>query len=838
MESSKVDHDTICELCTALRVQFYNESKLGYDLLDAAATHSLFHAFCDHCNEASFECVLQLCNFCRHLRFRHLLLCSRRLFPDPPKISIQPPKWESNHCDLCKFWIKHLRPGHKEAEDKEVEDVEYSLGFHGRGSFDIREQDRVHFSRTFLGAGENRERVRAYIDWDWVRDWLHKSPEPKTSAHTNLPLHYELHDVFVIDVWSNCIAQLPSGAKYLALSYVWGQDSKDHFHCSRANLSTLLQAGALRDICLPRTISDAILVCQRLDYRFLWVDRLCIVQDDSTEELSKQLNQMADVYYHATLTLVAAIGDSATHGLAGVSYARDAKQAVCKYGGDFELVTPTPWLQQILEDGKWWTRGWTFQEQVASKRLLFFTDYGLHLKNGPGMPQEIISEGFSDASELHDQELDLRLLQNYTQRQLTKETDVLHASSGFLRSIYGERLSYGMPLDDFDSAILWAPDTFDRGPRGSTSTEVFPTWSWISSIGPIRFDTEMEPVYSLAYWGIPTTLAANALGPLCWSTLEPTYPHTMSYSTSQFDDDHSIRYVLPALSWLHGCVQTEVPSYLSVDCALDEYAARLEKRWSGSPSPFWREAFQGYEQIFSTIDRELLREAGCLMVHAQKASLTLDWRGRHQQRINGKPQPGCHSVIIRNDKREIAGTCEISEHLAKRLHRLDQTHATFIALSTGSSFSIDEHCPFLSEYISRHFSHLPVGAFYGCPCFTEIGRSFEHIEECPEHADFYSIEPVRYRYSKWGLIEDDVDANILRDRKQAYAHHLAKLSYHDVNNGLLHDQELPPWLWVMLIAPRENDALQSKVYERICIGRIYLKRWVEASPVFESLVLV
>lgn len=29
------------------------------------------------------------------------------------------------------------------------------------------------------------------------------------------------------------------------------------------------------------------------------------------------------------------------------------------------------------------------------------------------------------------------------------------------------------------------------------------------------------------------------------------------------------------LAWLHGCIETEVPSWLSVDCTRTEYAARL-----------------------------------------------------------------------------------------------------------------------------------------------------------------------------------------------------------------------------------------------------------------------
>lgn len=126
---------------------------------------------------------------------------------------------------------------------------------------------------------------------------------------------------------------------------------------------------------------------------------------------------MANIYYCATLTLVAATGDNAQHGLAGVSYARDAKQIVFKYGGDFELFTPTPWLGTVLADSKWWTRGWTFQEHVASNRLLFFTDHGLYLENGLGVSEEIKAKGYSLRSSLNYQDLDLRLLEGYTSRE-------------------------------------------------------------------------------------------------------------------------------------------------------------------------------------------------------------------------------------------------------------------------------------------------------------------------------------------------------------------------------------------------------------------------------------
>jgi hypothetical protein len=94
----------------------------------------------------------------------------------------------------------------------------------------------------------------------------------------------------------------------------------------------------------------------------------------------------------------------------------------------------------------------------------------------------------------------------------------------------------------------------------------------------------------------------------------------------------------------------------------------------------------------------------------------------------------------------------------------------------------------------------------------EVGSS-EHIVECPEHVNFRSVEPAPYS-SYW---IEGVPEHTERDRKQAYAHHLAKLSYRDINNNLLHRPEHPPFLWVMLIAPRRNESAESKVMKELLL---------------------
>jgi len=58
---------------------------------------------------------------------------------------------------------------------------------------------------------------------------------------------------------------------------------------------------------LPRTIRDAIHVTSAIGYKYLWVDSLCIVQDDEKDR-HNQINMMDEIYSNAALTLAAGSG--------------------------------------------------------------------------------------------------------------------------------------------------------------------------------------------------------------------------------------------------------------------------------------------------------------------------------------------------------------------------------------------------------------------------------------------------------------------------------------------------------------------------------------------------
>lgn len=88
--------------------------------------------------------------------------------------------------------------------------------------------------------------------------------------------------------------------KYAALSHCWGQSQ--HLILSKSTRDERTRNIAWNTF--PRTFQDAILIARRLGYQFLWIDSLCIIQDDA-EDWAAEAATMASVYGRAHLVIAA-----------------------------------------------------------------------------------------------------------------------------------------------------------------------------------------------------------------------------------------------------------------------------------------------------------------------------------------------------------------------------------------------------------------------------------------------------------------------------------------------------------------------------------------------------
>jgi hypothetical protein len=107
------------------------------------------------------------------------------------------------------------------------------------------------------------------------------------------------------------IRGLTGGTRYVALSYVWGGDKMQREMPRSLKAAVRTDNDGVETIelpeLLPLTIRDSIEVTRSIGYHYLWVDSLCIVQDDEADRDS-QLKMMDEIYSNASLTIAAGSG--------------------------------------------------------------------------------------------------------------------------------------------------------------------------------------------------------------------------------------------------------------------------------------------------------------------------------------------------------------------------------------------------------------------------------------------------------------------------------------------------------------------------------------------------
>jgi hypothetical protein len=159
---------------------------------------------------------------------------------------------------------------------------------------------------------------------------------------------------------------------YTTLSYCWGGDQP--LKATRATENSWLQG--IEWQLLPQTIRDAVITSSELDIYLIWIDSLCILQDDDNDK-AQEISQMPHIYSHSILTISAARASSVRDGF--LQY-RGLETDITKFpdlifelpfrcpNGDLGSVTL---LHPFEENGEPTTaRAWTLQEGLLSSRVL------------------------------------------------------------------------------------------------------------------------------------------------------------------------------------------------------------------------------------------------------------------------------------------------------------------------------------------------------------------------------------------------------------------------------------------------------------------------------------
>lgn len=208
--------------------------------------------------------------------------------------------------------------------------------------FEFYLEGRTYFRRTcelVLQADEpGHAGIARILDPQWIHpsvagSWYSRCLD-EHGDHCNKPSWMKVrperttYPNWLVDVGELCVVPFNPTTRYLTLSYTWGQ--VQGLRTTTKNIGILKRSGSLhpdKSPGIPQTVLDAMKVTKLLGERYLWVNSLCIIQDDQAA-FYRDLNAMHLRYANSVLCLVALAGTDGNHGLRGVEGVSEAPRAV------------------------------------------------------------------------------------------------------------------------------------------------------------------------------------------------------------------------------------------------------------------------------------------------------------------------------------------------------------------------------------------------------------------------------------------------------------------------------------------------------------------------------
>ncbi|KAK3323124.1 heterokaryon incompatibility protein-domain-containing protein [Cercophora scortea] len=334
--------------------------------------------------------------------------------------------------------------------------------------------------------------------------------------------------------------------QYIALSYCWGMVHP--IKTTRASVASHRQGVDIES--LPRTFRDVITVAQKLHVSYIWIDSLCIIQDD-VQDWEAECPRMGDVYRNAFLVVAASDATDSTVGFlhSYCDHSLDSGQVVslpcpkCSASRPNLEAEATSFFIEALPANPLTirpqdkprhlaTRGWAFQERLLASRYLSVSSRNMEWECGECVQKDELHHPRSHSTwpdrkanykltrrlpgseddviwdhELHEDWL--RILCVYSSCNLTHSSDRLPAFSGTAQlfssqfSVRGRYLA-GIWEQWFLPDLLWSRSRSDilktmsrKEPSSGISSAVYPqraqdpspSWSWVSVTFPIEHPT-------------------------------------------------------------------------------------------------------------------------------------------------------------------------------------------------------------------------------------------------------------------------------------------------------------------------------------------------------------
>ncbi|KAI9736600.1 MAG: hypothetical protein M1834_000804 [Cirrosporium novae-zelandiae] len=295
---------------------------------------------------------------------------------------------------------------------------------------------------------------------------------------------------------------------YVTLSYVWGEDQPQK--TTTDNIIQYVTSGLNMNE-TPQTIKDAVHVTHKLQFRYLWIDSYCIIQDSADDKV-QEIRNMRRIFQNAHLTIIAAKTTKVS-----IGFLQDCPRLLptfvvpffCPDGGLGTITLSPRAMSNPYEADKEPTnsRGWCLEERILTPRALIYASHTLQYLCQRGLLNignsfirakltgiDRLSPRFfypeADSSPPHTEtmremtKLWHRILQDFTPRALTAPKDRLKAIAGVAEEFHlrlKSRYVAGMWEHHLLGDLLWTKAGHDPLP-GPTAYRA-PSWSWASVDG-------------------------------------------------------------------------------------------------------------------------------------------------------------------------------------------------------------------------------------------------------------------------------------------------------------------------------------------------------------------
>ncbi|KAF2736111.1 HET-domain-containing protein, partial [Polyplosphaeria fusca] len=348
---------------------------------------------------------------------------------------------------------------------------------------------------------------RRHIVYAWLQACTQQHSNCSLPAYTELPKRYlDLRDVL------QGVIQLNEAkgeiGRYATVSHCWGESVP--LTTTKATLDVRKSGIPLSE--LPKSFQEAILIAMEQNISFIWIDSLCIIQDDESD-WTEHVRTMADIYSNSYLNIgLTRAPDSHTESMDHIIHVRQKLAfAHDKFTGTLnDTIAGTIFAySNAFACAPLLTRAWVFQERVLAPRMLHIHASEMIWECNSTMrcectgldnllPQSHYARTLKKICSVAELGNDIKeplesfwqwAVMEYTKLKLSKESDRLPAFAGLaarFQTRSGSRYVAGMWLgEQFDFARQLSWRVYEESPRGSLQSRrsiplKAPTWSWAS----------------------------------------------------------------------------------------------------------------------------------------------------------------------------------------------------------------------------------------------------------------------------------------------------------------------------------------------------------------------